>query len=60
MEQYASRRGPYLTGKVLTMADAVLFPYFVFYETYFRRLHKELWRNRPKLQAWWQVSCAVD
>jgi glutathione S-transferase len=60
IEKYASRVGPYLTGKVPCVADVLLFPLFVFYESYFRRLRKVLWEGRPKVHAWWLHMSSVD
>ncbi len=52
LEGYASRQGPYLTGKSPAVCDAFLFPFFVYYVNYCHRLSKVLFDRRPKLEAW--------
>jgi glutathione S-transferase/CDGSH-type Zn-finger protein len=54
LERYVSRSGPYLTGKSLVTSDALLLPFMVFYDTFCHRLKSVLWRDRPKLKAWYE------
>jgi len=51
-----NEEGPYLLGST-TFADAILFPYFVFYENYFPALKKRLFAGRARLKEWWMNIC---
>ena len=55
VEGYASRQGPYLTGKTPAVCDAHLLPLCVYYATYCHRLGKVLFDGRPKLRAWYEA-----